>query len=115
MKNNLVDLNERRENEMRDAYKWCLEFQRQHAFYSEPIELVLDMGDAIKDDSVTISLFVDASTGQAIIRRDWFEQMTIRFNTLVNLEEVKKKAPNTYERLVQNGLDLYRKDKQIRR
>ncbi len=119
MKNDVVkfanfkqNVEDKRDEELSEAFAWNLETQRSHGFYSEPTKLVLDKGDYVDDGdgSVIISLFVDKKTGRAIMRRDWPEDMCLKFNTIINLEEIKRVAPKNYEKMIKNGLDMYHRE-----
>ncbi len=97
------------EKEKQDTFDWCLETQRAHGYYSEPTRLNLDKGDFVDDGGgiVIISLF-EAKDGRAIMRREWPQDMCLRFNIITNLEEIKQKAPKSYKKMIDNGLKLYR-------
>ena len=99
------------EDEKTEAFAWALETQRSHGYYSEPIHLILNEGDFVDDGGgkVVISLF-ENKDGRAIMRRDWPEDMCLRFNKITNLEEIKQKAPKSYQKMISNGLKMYRRD-----
>lgn len=76
---------------------------------AEPIALKLKSDTLTTDiDDCIISIFYNEENGKAILRRDWFDDMGIKYNILTNLSEIKRIAPKSAAHMLDNGLKLYR-------
>lgn len=53
-----------------------------------------------------VSMFYKKSTGEALLRRDWFEKTMVQYNIIVNYDEIAKTAPKSLNLMLQNGLRI---------
>lgn len=90
-----------------EAYSWILQVQKTNGWYSEQLELTFEDGDYIKETNCIIALFVDKSSGKAILCRKWPEDNMIKFNQIINPIETQLRAPKSYKKMVETGLELY--------
>ena len=97
---------------MSEAFAWALETQRAGGFYSNPLAVHFDYGDYLDDGggNCLICLFVDKESGGAILRREWKKKMCLKYSRIMNVEEIRRDAPKSYRKMIQNGLDLYNKN-----
>lgn len=90
------------------AFDWAVRDQKRHGFHSKPINFEFD-GDSLEYDEnvVHVAMFYDEDQNWAILRRDWPEKLATTYNIVANIDEVKKKAPNSMLELLNNGLMMY--------
>ena len=103
------------EEELIEAYEWAVAEQKYYGLLAQPVRLDIKDGDLTEPrDGFLISVFYNAKTGMAILRRDWDEDCAVQYNILVNHDEVDKIAPTSLAKLKQNGLELFNKYKKLR-
>lgn len=90
---------------MEEAYFWA-DSKRRKGEPSSPLRIEFDSDYINFDNGCHISLFV--SEGKAIMRREWAEDHSVLYNSIVNYEEIIKVAPKSVERMIQNGLEIYK-------
>ena len=94
---------------LKKAYDWAVKEQERMGCMAEPISLKFDSDFLTSDrDSCIVSVFYDLATKKAILRRDWFDDMGIKYNILTNLDEIKETAPMSATHMLNNGIKLYR-------
>lgn len=108
----IVSFKNFQESRLTEAFAWALETQRAGGFYSNPLAVHFYNGDDLDDDNgnCLICLFIDEGSGSAILRREWKKEMCLKYNRIVNLEEIRTTAPRSYKKMVQNGLALYEQE-----
>lgn len=108
----IIDLTEVRNKNIKSAFRWAQSEQRRLGCVANLIQFDVDrdwMADANETESdCIISVFVDDDTGRVLLRRDWLELMAVRYDILMNFDELKHTAPKSIEHMVENGLRLYR-------
>lgn len=93
----------------KNAYDWAKREQERMGCMAEPISLKFESDFLTVDrDSCVVSVFYDRKTGKAILRRDWLDDMGIKYNILTNLNEIKEIAPMSASHMLNNGIKLYR-------
>lgn len=76
---------------------------------AEPIYLEFESDSLTTDrNNCIVSIFYDQESNKALLRRDWLDEMGIKYNILTNLDEIKKVAPKSVEHMLHNGTKLYR-------
>ena len=98
------------DEECAEAYAWILQVQKTQGWYSEQIRLTFEDGDYIKESNCMIALFIDKESGKAILCREWPDDMMVKFNQIINPVETKLRAPKCYQKMVETGLELYRRE-----
>ncbi|MBE6013746.1 MAG: hypothetical protein E7241_00055 [Lachnospiraceae bacterium] len=100
------------EEEYAEAFAWALDLQRLNNWHSEPINLLFDEGDVeeTEEQGCILSLFIDRKSNRAILRRDWPEDMCLKYSKLMNFKDLEEKMPVGTKKMLQNGLNLYHKD-----
>lgn len=110
MESNVLYFEEGRQIIMKKAYDWALNEQARLGCMAEPFGMIVN-NDAMEEydyGDCVISVFVDSSTGKALMRRDWLGDMGIKYNLLTNYDEIKKKAPKSARFMEENALKIYR-------
>ena len=98
------------EEDMAAAYKWASDFRKNNNMKAQPIRLLFNQGDVIRDDDgFSVSFFYDSESGNALVRRDWENELAIQFNIITNYEDIRKTAPNSLIKMLKNGINLYYK------
>lgn len=109
----IVSLEDFRERRNTLAYKWAVKEQKELNIPAPPVEIKFDSDRLThNEDDCFVSIFYNKDDGKALLRRDWDKDLTVQYNLLTNYEEIKKIAPNSLEKLIQNGIKLqerYRK------
>ena len=91
------------------AYDWAVKEQERMGCMAEPISLKFDSDFLTSDrDSCIVSIFYDQTTKKAILRRDWLDDMGIKYNILTNLDEIRQVAPKSAAHMLSNGMKLFR-------
>ncbi|MBR3116015.1 hypothetical protein IKF30_02190 [Candidatus Saccharibacteria bacterium] len=91
------------------AYDWAIGEQKRMGCMAEPVSLEFESDFLTVDrDGCIISLFYDQKSNKAMLRRDWLDDMGIKYNILVNLDEIKKTAPLSVAHMLENGIKVYR-------
>lgn len=91
------------------AYDWAVKEQERMGCMAEPISLEFESDSLTTDrNSCIVSVFYDRESGKALLRRDWLDDMGIKYNILTNLDEIKMIAPMSAEHMLDNGVKLYR-------
>ena len=105
----IISFNEGLKGLKKKAYNWAVKEQKRMGCMAEPICLTFE-SDCLTSDAngYIVSIFCDDDTGRALLRRDWFEEMGVKYHILTNLDEIKRIAPKSASHLLQNGIKLYR-------
>ena len=104
-----INFNESKTILKKKAYDWAVKEQERMGCMAEPISLEFKSDFLTTDrDSCIVSVFYDQETKKAILRRDWLDDMGIKYNILVNFEEIKEVAPMSVAHMLNNGIKLYR-------
>ena len=100
------------EEEYAEAFAWALDLQKLNGWHSEPVNLIFEKGDLeeSREHGCILSLFIDRETDRVILRRDWPEDMCLKYSKLMNFKELSEKIPEDVEKMLQNGLELYHKE-----
>ena len=95
---------------MDEAFEWAQNEQRRLGCFAEPVRYTFDSDWMSEDNKVNYisSVFIDSKTGNVLLRTDWPETMGLKYEMLVNFDEIKKKAPKSAEYMTRNALRLYR-------
>ena len=95
---------------LKEAYDWAVAEQKRYGFVAQPINFVLEKDELTYDqEEVYVSLFYDKSSERAILRRDWDSSFVVQYNILANYQEFAKDWPESLKKLLNNGIDLYRR------
>lgn len=93
----------------RKAYDWAIREQERMGCMAEPISLKFESDFLTTDrDNCIVSIFYNQESGKAILRRDWLDDMGIKYNILTNLPEIRRVAPMSTEHMLDNGTKIYR-------
>lgn len=91
------------------AYDWFLAMRKKMGWFADPIKITFENGDKLPDDESFIPyLFVNKEKKDTVMVRVWKSEMQIRANFVVNGEELEEKAPESYSRMIYNGLVAYK-------
>lgn len=102
-----IEKRRERERRLSEAYDWAEEWRKRHGILTSPIRMTFNNGDYVDNgDGFTISIFYDKSTGRALLRRDWEDEMAVQYNDLVNFDEIAKIAPKSVSLMLKNGLKV---------
>ena len=89
------------------AYKWAVQVQKELNIPAPPVKINFDSDELThNEEDCFVSIFYDEQSGKALLRRDWDKDLTVQYNLIVNYEEIKKTAPNSLHKLIQNGIKL---------
>lgn len=103
----IVEREKEKELILSEAYDWAEGQRQMFGFIAQPLRLTFGHGDCVDDgDGFMISMFYKKSTGEALLRRDWFEKMMVQYNIIVNYDEIAKIAPKSLNLMLQNGLKI---------
>ena len=105
----IISFDEAKNSLLKAAYDWAVKEQERMNIMAQPITLTFESDNLTVDSKdCVVSVFYDQETKEAILRRDWLDDMTISYLVLVNWEDVKKTAPDSAARMLDNGIKLYR-------
>ncbi|MBE6013754.1 MAG: hypothetical protein E7241_00095 [Lachnospiraceae bacterium] len=95
-----------------EAFAWIIHLLKDYNLFCDTIQYPIIKNDCLDDiDGQKItSLFEDPDNGRAMVRVDYPEDIYFRIDKITNLEEVKERMPNSYDKMIQNGLKLYQRD-----
>ena len=104
-----INFEEAKNNLRARAYEWAVKEQERMGCMAEPVSLSFK-SDFLTTDSVgcIVSVFYDQKRDKAILRRDWLDDMGIKYNILTNFGEIKRIAPKSAAHMLDNGIKLYR-------
>ena len=89
------------------AYKWANDELIKHNFVIGPAMELLSAAENMKEsEGFMQSLFWDEASGSVLYRRDWFEEMTVQYNSLTDAQEVRRSAPGLFRKMLENGIWL---------
>ena len=105
----IISFEEAKDSLLKAAYDWAVKEQERMSIMAQPITLTFESDNLTVDsEDCVVSVFYDQETKKAILRRDWLDDMAISYLVLVNWEDVKKTAPDSAARMLDNGIKLYR-------
>ena len=105
----IIRFEEAKDSLLKAAYDWAVKEQERMSIMAQPITLTFESDNLTVDsEDCVVSVFYDQETKKAILRRDWLDDMAISYLVLVNWEDVKKTAPDSAARMLDNGIKLYR-------
>lgn len=105
----IISFEEAKNSLLKAAYDWAVKEQERMSIMAQPITLTFESDNLTVDsEDCVVSVFYDQETKKAILRRDWLDDMAISYLVLVNWEDVKKTAPDSAARMLDNGIQLYR-------
>lgn len=105
----IISFDEAKNSLLKAAYDWAVKEQERMNIMAQPITLTFESDNLTVDSKdCVVSVFYDQETKEAILRRDWLDDMAISYLVLVNWEDVKKTAPDSAARMLDNGIQLYR-------
>lgn len=94
--------------DMRTAYKWALREQERLGCAAEHMVLTFESDCLDHDkDCCIVSLFLSDGSDDVILRRDWLDEASIKYNVLDNFDEIMEVAPNSVKHMKENGVKLY--------
>lgn len=106
----LIDFEEAKFASMKKAFEWAVREQQRLGCTAEMTVLKFDSDFLTRNkDGCIMSLFVNPKSGQALLRRDWLDDGSVFYNSVVNSLEVEEVAPKSASRMRQNALDIYRR------
>lgn len=109
MEAKVVDFAKVRGDTAKRTYEWAIAEQMRMGLICDPIRLVFKSDDMdIDRNGCVLSIFVDPDSGRAIYRRDWIEDMGIRYNLLLNFDEIRRIAPKSVAHMLKNADKIYR-------
>ena len=88
-----------------EAFAWA-DSRRRRAELSTPLKIDFDSDYIDFDSGCNISIFVNGD--RAIMRREWTEDHSVLYNSVMNYPDIKKVAPKSVARMIQNGLSVYK-------
>lgn len=91
----------------KQAYDWAVKEQKRLGCMAEPIQLDFK-SDFLTEDRFNCIVSVFCDQEKVIMRRDWLDDMGIKYNILTNYEEIKRVAPLSAAHMLNNGIKLYR-------
>ena len=104
----IINFRGKTHKEAKDLYNWAIENMKELGCKAEPIRIGFGKDDLAKDpENCMISVFYNPDSGLAILRRDWTDIQAVKFNTLVNYKEIRKKSPNSAQHMEENGKLIY--------
>ncbi len=93
---------------MKKAFEWAVAEQARMGCMAEPISLTFESDTLTSDKkNCILSVFYDQATKKALFRRDWLDDMGIKYSILMNLDEIRQIAPMSARHLLNNGIKLY--------
>ena len=105
---NILFKREMTKGKAKELYDWAVQNQKDLGCMAEPIRINFKTDHLVQDtDDCMISVFYDEESGLAIMRRDWTDCGAVKFNILVNYDEIKQKAPNSARHMEENGKKLF--------
>ena len=103
----VLEREKEKERILSEAYDWAEEQRLMFGFIAQPIRMEFNHGDYVDDgDGFMISMFYKKSTGEALLRREWFEKMIVQYNIITNYDEIAEIAPKSLNLMLQNGLKI---------
>ena len=102
----VVDLGDKLEQE---AYSWAVNELKRMGCNAEPLSVTFgsDCHYKDKEGDCIYSIFHNCETNHTLLRRDWFNDMSVVYDTLINFEEVKTASPKSVAHMLKNGIKLY--------
>ena len=92
-----------------EAFDWSLSEQQRMEVPVRAIRLTIDDERCKNDTNDCIrSIFIDGKTGTTFLRCDWPKTGRVRYYDLVNFYVLRYNCPKLIERLIENGIKLYR-------
>lgn len=94
---------------MLEAYSWADSDRRKKGVPTTPYKVDF-VDDKLYDDNGNcfISIFVNGD-GKAIMRREWDDDYSVVYNTILNYDTISEKAPNAVMQMLQNAIISYKK------
>lgn len=89
---------------LRRAARWGIEDMANYTV--KPIYFVYD-GPIETDKDTVVSLFRSVTDGRAYVRTDWLDDAVVRYNELVNYDEIRLLHPEVIDELVGNAVKIY--------
>ena len=109
MNSKIIPITEAKTRLEKAAYDWAVKEQERMGCMAEPISLVFESDNLTTDrDNCIVSVFYNQESNKALLRRDWLDDMGIKYNILINLDEIKMVAPKSSVHMLHNGIKLYR-------
>ena len=106
----IADIKEKKRKELEQkAFYWAFSEQKRLGCISELLSLRFEKDNLDHDkEPCILSIFLDSETGLALLRRDWLDTMTVKYDLITNFPEIQHVAPRSTEHLLSNGIKLYR-------
>ena len=104
----VIDYMDTKKTRQREIFAWAVSEQQRMGCMAEPIALDFKADDLVHDPpGCVVSIFYNDESGEALLRRDWLEDMGIKYNLLTNFDEIERIAPRSVKRMLDNGAKLY--------
>lgn len=104
----LVDFNDKRKELLGKASKWALRERERMGMRAEHIMIAPDntIVDYWEKDRSIVSLFYDEND-IVVLRRDWPEDLIVRYNTVDNYKQLRMLAPDVVRDWENNAIKIY--------
>ena len=111
---NVLFFNDIKDRRFKEAFDWAVRDQKRHNFLSRPARFEFHGEDVLEYDEsyCQIAMFYNEEKDWAILRRDWPDKLATSYNVITNYDEIRKVAPNSLKRLLENGVKMYEKYKE---
>lgn len=104
----IFSFQEEKKRRTRAVFEWAVNEQARMGLTAEPIRLTAKQDNMTGDPlGCIISIFYDEESGKALLRRDWLNDMGVKYNLLTNFDEIRRIAPKSVQHMMENATRIY--------